>query len=288
MSLVTELAELSANKCFGGWQKRFSHRSKVLKCEMKFSVFIPDTDEPDSPLPTLYWLSGLTCTDENFVIKAGAQRIASELGIMLIMPDTSPRGDTIPDAADAAYDLGLGAGFYLNATQQPWRENYQMYDYVVEELPALIQKEFNVKEKSAIAGHSMGGHGALTIALSNMKRYCSVSAFAPIVTPTDCQWGQKAFSHYLGENQQDWQAYDSCALMRQQGKFLHIPMLVDQGLDDNFYHAQKLTRPLEQVAQEIGYKADFRYHEGYDHSYFFIASFIEEHMRFHGKYLAQQ
>jgi len=282
---ATGLAELSANKCFGGWQKRYSHKSAVLKCEMQFSVFIPPIADPNEKLPALYWLSGLTCTDENFSAKAGAQRVAAELGIMLIMPDTSPRGEHIPDASDAAYDLGLGAGFYLNATQEPWHEHYQMYDYIVEELPALINKEFRVKAKSAIAGHSMGGHGALTIALSNMKQYCSVSAFAPIVNPADCQWGQKAFKNYLGDNKKDWEAYDSCALMRQQGKFLHIPMLVDQGLDDNFYHTQKLTKPLEEVALEIGYEAEFRYHPGYDHSYFFIASFIEEHLRFHAKYL---
>jgi S-formylglutathione hydrolase len=276
MTVATEgangLAELGANKCFGGWQKRYSHKSAVLKCEMQFSVFIPPIVNRGEKLPALYWLSG-------------AQRVAAELGIMLIMPDTSPRGDHIPDATDAAYDLGLGAGFYLNATQEPWHEHYQMYDYIVEELPALINKEFNVKAKSAIAGHSMGGHGALIIALSNMKQYCSVSAFAPIVNPADCQWGQKAFNNYLGNNQRDWEAYDSCALMRQQGKFLHIPMLVDQGLDDNFYHTQKLTKPLESVALEIGYKAEFRYHAGYDHSYFFVASFIEEHLRFHAKHL---
>ena len=279
------LAELSANKCFGGWQKRYSHKSKSLKCEMQFSVFIPPITEPDTKLPVLYWLSGLTCTDENFAVKAGAQRIAAQLGIMLVMPDTSPRGDHIPDAVDAAYDLGLGAGFYLNATQEPWHEHYQMYDYIVEELPAVINQQFKVKAKSAIAGHSMGGHGALTIALSNMKKYCSVSAFAPIVNPSDCQWGQKAFNHYLGDEPKNWEAYDSCMLMRQQGEFLHIPMLVDQGLDDNFYHTQKLTKPLEEVALEIGYDAEFRYHPGYDHSYFFIASFIEEHLRFHAKYL---
>jgi S-formylglutathione hydrolase len=284
----TGLAELSANKCFGGWQKRYSHKSNVLKCEMQFSVFIPPITDPNEKLPALYWLSGLTCSDENFSAKSGAQRIAAELGIMLIMPDTSPRGEHIPDAADAAYDLGLGAGFYLNATQEPWREHYQMYDYIVEELPALIKKEFRVKEKAAIAGHSMGGHGALIIALSNIKQYCSVSAFAPIVNPSDCQWGQKAFSHYLGDNQTDWEAYDSCALMRQQGQFLHIPMLVDQGLDDNFYHTQKLTKPLENIALEIGYTAEFNYHTGYDHSYFFIASFIENHLRFHGEHLLKQ
>ncbi|MFT2090536.1 S-formylglutathione hydrolase [Paraglaciecola sp. 2405UD69-4] len=285
MTAITELAELSANKCFGGTQKQFSHRSKVLNCEMKFSVFIPPRLTPDQKMPVLYWLSGLTCTDENFATKAGAQRVAAKLGIMLVMPDTSPRGETIPDAADGAYDLGLGAGFYVNATEQPWQENYQMYDYIVDELPSLIKKEFKVKAKAAIAGHSMGGHGALIIALSNMKQYCSVSAFAPIVNPSECQWGQKAFKHYLGSNTQDWEAYDSCALMRQQGSFLHIPILIDQGLDDNFFHTQKLTSPLEQVAKDINYKAQFRYHAGYDHSYFFIASFIEEHLSFHAEHL---
>lgn len=285
MTRSTGLAELSANKCFGGWQKRYSHQSKVLNCEMQFSVFMPPIADSDAKIPALYWLSGLTCNDENFVTKAGAQRVAAELGIMLIIPDTSPRGDNVPDAADGAYDLGLGAGFYVNATQEPWNSHYKMYDYIVEELPALLNKEFKVKDKAAIAGHSMGGHGALTIALSNIKRYCSVSAFAPIVNPADCQWGQKAFSHYLGDNKDTWADYDSCALLKQQGSFLHIPMLVDQGLDDNFYHTQKLTKPLETVALEIGYNAEFRYHPGYDHSYFFIASLIEEHLRFHAKYL---
>jgi len=252
---------------------------------MHFSVFIPPQKKADEKLPVLYWLSGLTCTDENFSTKAGAQRIAAELGIMLVMPDTSPRGEHVTDAADAAYDLGLGAGFYINATQTPWTDHYHMYDYIVDELPALISREFKIKDKVAIAGHSMGGHGALIIALSNMKRYCSVSAFAPIVNPMECQWGQKAFSHYLGGNKQDWLAYDSCALMRQQGQFLHIPMLVDQGLDDNFYVSQKLTKPLEEVAKSINYQADFRYHSGYDHSYYFISSFIEDHLRFHARYL---
>lgn len=285
MPKVTGLAELSSNKCFGGWQKRFSHRSDVLDCDMQFSVYVPPAGEKDIKLPVLYWLSGLTCTDENFSTKAGAQRVAAELGIMLVMPDTSPRGEDVADAEDGAYDLGSGAGFYLNATQAPWNKHYHMYDYVVEELPELINKEFRVKPKAAIAGHSMGGHGALTIALSNVKRYSSVSAFAPIVSPADCHWGQKAFSHYLGDDKLDWLQYDSCALMRQQGQFLQIPMLVDQGLDDNFYHAQKLSKPLENIAKELNYPAEFRYHPGYDHSYFFIASFIEDHLRFHAKHL---
>jgi S-formylglutathione hydrolase len=282
---VTGLAELSSSKCFGGWQKRFSHHSKILNCDMQFSVYIPPVAAQDIKLPVLYWLSGLTCNDENFVLKAGAQRVAAELGIMLVVPDTSPRGEDVPDAEDAAYDLGKGAGFYVNATQAPWDTHYHMYDYIVSELPELIQKEFRVKPKAAISGHSMGGHGALTIALSNVKHFTSVSAFAPIVSPSECQWGQKAFGRYLGNDQSEWRQYDSCALMRQQGKFLQLPMLVDQGLDDNFFHAQKLSKPLEEIAKELNYPAEFRYHTGYDHSYFFIASFIEDHLRFHAKYL---
>jgi S-formylglutathione hydrolase len=285
MTAVPGLAELSSKRCFGGWQKRFSHHSDALNCDMQFSVFVPPAGEKDLKLPVLYWLSGLTCNDENFATKACAQRIAAELGIMLVMPDTSPRGEDVPDAEDGAYDLGLGAGFYVNATQAPWNKHYHMYDYIVDELPALINSEFKVKPKAAIAGHSMGGHGALTIALSNIKHYTSVSAFAPIVNPVQCLWGQKAFSHYLGDDKRDWLQYDSCTLMRQQGPFLTIPMLVDQGLDDNFYHVQKLSKPLEDITRELNYPAEFRYHPGYDHSYFFIASFIEDHLRFHAKYL---
>lgn len=286
-SVTSSANEVSANRCFGGWQKRFSHQSSVLNCEMYFSVYLPPAAELDRPLPVVYWLSGLTCTDENFVTKAGAQRVASELGIMLVIPDTSPRGDAVPDADDQAYDLGLGAGFYVNATQAPWAEHYRMYDYIVDELPSLIQQQFQVQPKAAIAGHSMGGHGALMIALSNVKRFSSVSAFSPIVNPMDCPWGQKAFKHYLGDDKSEWQQYDSCELMRQQGQFLQLPMLIDQGLADDFYQHQKLAKPLEAIAQEINYPAEFRYHEGYDHSYFFISSFIEDHLRFHAKHLAE-
>lgn len=286
-SVTSSANEVSANRCFGGWQKRFSHQSAVLNCEMYFSVYLPPAAELAKPLPVVYWLSGLTCTDENFVTKAGAQRVASELGIMLVIPDTSPRGDAVPDADDQAYDLGLGAGFYVNATQAPWAEHYRMYDYIVDELPSLVQQQFQVQPKAAIAGHSMGGHGALMIALSNVKRFSSVSAFSPIVNPVDCPWGQKAFKHYLGDDKSEWQQYDSCELMRQQGQFLQLPMLIDQGLADDFYQHQKLAKPLEAIAQEINYPAEFRYHEGYDHSYFFISSFIEDHLRFHAKHLAE-
>jgi S-formylglutathione hydrolase len=282
---MSELSLISANKLFGGWQKRFKHQSTSVNCTMHFSVYLPPQAEKNTALPVLYWLSGLTCTDENCVIQAGAQRIAAELGMILVMPDTSPRGEGVSDAYDGAYDLGLGAGFYLNATQPPWDSHYQMYDYVVTELPALIKANFNVNSKAAISGHSMGGHGALVIALSNLQRYTSVSALAPIVNPLNCPWGQKALGHYLGEDKTHWPLYDACCLMAEQAGVLTLPMLVDQGLADDFLTTQKLTRPLEEVAKKVKYPAEFRYHEGYDHSYFFIASFIEEHLRFHAKYL---
>ncbi|MDO6558489.1 S-formylglutathione hydrolase [Paraglaciecola chathamensis] len=285
-SVTSSANEVSANRCFGGWQKRFSHQSSVLNCEMHFSVYLPPAAELGKPLPVVYWLSGLTCTDENFVTKAGAQRVASELGLILVMPDTSPRGNGVPDAEDKAYDLGLGAGFYVNATQAPWNEHYRMYDYIIDELPSLIQQRFHVQSTAAISGHSMGGHGALMIALSNVKRFSSVSAFSPIVNPADCPWGEKAFSHYLGDDKSEWQQYDSCELMRQQGHFLQLPMLIDQGLADDFYQNQKLAKPLESIAQEMNYPAEFRYHKGYDHSYYFISTFIEDHLRFHAKHLS--
>lgn len=282
---MSTLELVASNKCFGGWQKRYKHRSDTLNCDMHFSIYLPPQVEKPSASPVLYWLSGLTCTDENFVTKAGAQRIAAELGMIIVMPDTSPRGEEVPDADDAAYDLGLGAGFYLNATEAPWSSHYHMYDYIVDELPALIKNNFNITPKAAIAGHSMGGHGALIIGLSNMQRYTSISAFAPIVNPTECDWGKKAFSHYLGDEKAQWMQYDACHLMTEQGKYLQLPLRVDQGMEDDFLMTQKLTMPLEVVATELGYPGEFHYHPGYDHSYFFIASLIEEHLRFHAKHL---
>lgn len=282
---MSAIEQVSANKSFGGWQKRFKHVSSTLNCDMHFSVYLPPQADQESALPVVYWLSGLTCTDENFVTKSGAQRIAAELGLVLVMPDTSPRGEDVPDDEQKAYDLGLGAGFYLNATQPPWDKHYHMYDYVVDELPKIINQHFNVKQKAAIAGHSMGGHGALIIGLSNMQKYASISAFAPIVNPAECDWGIKAFKHYLGEDKTQWMAYDACNLMTEQGKYLKIPLKIDQGMEDDFLMTQKLTMPLEVVATEIGFPAEFRYQPGYDHSYFFIASFIEDHLRFHAKHL---
>lgn len=281
---MSQLTELSAVKCFGGWQKRFSHASQALNCTMQFSVYLPPQAKQGQALPVLYWLSGLTCSDENFSSKAGAQRAAAELGIILIIPDTSPRGDGVPDAPDGAYDLGLGAGFYVNATQAPWAQHYRMYDYIADELPQLCEANFKLG-KAAIAGHSMGGHGALIMALRNPSRYSSVSAFAPIVNPSECPWGQKALTAYLGEDRNQWQQYDACALLNDLGQNWTMPMLIDQGLADNFLDSQELSRPLQAVCEQHGVPAEFRYHADYDHSYYFIATFIEDHLRFHAAHL---
>jgi S-formylglutathione hydrolase len=273
---------LEEHHCFEGRQQRWRHDSTVLNCAMTFSVFLPPEDGVSRP-PVLYWLSGLTCNDENFTTKAGAQRIAAELGIVLVMPDTSPRGDDVAD--DAGYDLGKGAGFYLNATQQPWASHYRMYDYLRDELPALIQKTFAVSERCAISGHSMGGHGALIMALKNPGRFTSVSAFAPIVNPTQVPWGQKAFSHYLGDDAAAWQEWDSCALMLASQEENAIPTLIDQGDADQFLANQLQPAVLAEAARQTAWPMTLRIQPGYDHSYYFMASFIEDHLRFHAKHL---
>ncbi|GAA0856988.1 S-formylglutathione hydrolase [Aliiglaciecola litoralis] len=283
---MASLELIASTNCFGGQQQRYQHHSEVLNCDMKLSVFVPPQVQLSHRLPVLFWLSGLTCNDENFITKAGAQRVAAELGMILVAPDTSPRGDEVAD--DEGYDLGKGAGFYVNATQAPWDSHYKMYDYIVEELPALIRDTFHCKAKFSIAGHSMGGHGALVIGLSNVQQYMSVSAFAPIVNPMACDWGKKALTAYLGEDKTSWQQYDACHLLQQQGQFLQVPMLIDQGLADDFLDSQKLTRPFEQIAKQINYPAEINYHSGYDHSYYFIASFIENHLRFHYRHLMSQ
>lgn len=277
------MEKVSDVKCCWGFQQRFSHRSEVLDCDMHFSVFVPPQVE-DRRVPVLYWLSGLTCTDENFVIKAGAQRYASEHGIAIVAPDTSPRGDQVPDDPEEAYDFGKGAGFYLNATQSPWSAHYHMYDYVVTELPGLVREGFKFEHDSvSIFGHSMGGHGALTIALKNPGVYRSVSAFSPIVSPSTVPWGEKAFSHYLGEDRSTWAAHDTCALIRAGAE--HLPTLVDQGTDDDFLEEQLQTTLLEQACEAADFPATIRYQPGYDHSYFFIASFIGSHIAFHSQAL---
>ena len=277
------MEKLSANKCFGGWHEQYSHASASLSCQMRFAVYLPPQVADGQKVPVLYWLSGLTCTDENFMQKAGAQRIAAELGIALVVPDTSPRGEGVPD--DDNYDLGQGAGFYLNATQPPWDRHYRMYDYLVKELPELIEMTFPVTDKRAIAGHSMGGHGALTVALKNPERYVSVSAFSPISNPMNSPWGQKAFTAYLGKDKEVWRNHDASELIKKALK--PVPAMVDQGEADNFLDEQLKPHVLEAVTQASNYPLVLRCHEGYDHSYYFIASFIEEHLRFHAAHFAE-
>ncbi|EIQ7411473.1 S-formylglutathione hydrolase [Escherichia coli] len=273
---------LEEHRCFEGWQQRWRHDSSTLNCPMTFSIFLPPPRD-HTPPPVLYWLSGLTCNDENFTTKAGAQRVATELGIVLVMPDTSPRGEQV--ANDDGYDLGQGAGFYLNATQLPWATHYRMYDYLRDELPALIQSQFNVSDRCAISGHSMGGHGALIMALKNPGKYTSVSAFAPIVNPCSVPWGIKAFSSYLGEDKNAWLEWDSCALMYASNAQDAIPTLIDQGDNDQFLADQLQPTVLAEAARQKAWPMTLRIQPGYDHSYYFIASFIEDHLRFHAQYL---
>ena len=277
------IESLSVNKSFGGWHKQYSHYSQTLNCTMRFAVYLPPQASKGQEVPVVYWLSGLTCSDENFMQKAGAQAIAAELGIAIVAPDTSPRGDEVAD--DESYDLGQGAGFYLNATQAPWNNHFQMYDYVVDELPTLIESTFPVSNKRSIAGHSMGGHGALTIAMRNPERYSSVSAFSPICNPMNCPWGQKAFTAYLGKDTDAWRAHDASELMRQATKF--VPARVDQGESDNFLVEQLQPEVLQAAANVSGYPLELSLHEGYDHSYYFIASFIEAQLQFHARHLSQ-
>ena len=275
--------KLTSNKIFGGLQQQFRHQSESLNCTMEFSIFLPPQADTKK-VPVLYWLSGLTCTDQNFVTKAGAQQFAAEHGIAIVCPDTSPRGEDVPDDSEGAWDFGKGAGFYVNATQKPWSTHYKMYDYVTMELPKLINSKFNVDAKRcSISGHSMGGHGALVIALNNPENYQSVSAFSPIASPMNCPWGEKALGHYLGVNKEAWSTYDSCELIKSATE--QLPVLVDQGSADNFLEEQLKTPLLEQACQKANYPINIRYQNGYDHSYYFIASFIGEHIAFHAKHL---
>ncbi|KHT24601.1 S-formylglutathione hydrolase [Pectobacterium brasiliense] len=281
--MTSSLELLEEHRMFGGWQQRYRHVSETLNTAMTFSIYLPPTQD-DTPPPVLYWLSGLTCNDENFTTKAGAQRVASELGLVLVMPDTSPRGDGVAD--DAGYDLGQGAGFYVNATQAPWAAHYRMYDYISSELPALIQQHFNVNRRQSISGHSMGGHGALMLALRNPDQFQSASAFAPIVNPSQVPWGRKALTAYLGEDETQWLQYDSCHLLTNSQK--KLPMLVDQGDCDQFLPDQLQPAKLEELAGQYDWPLTLRTQSGYDHSYFFIASFIEDHLRFHARYLLEE
>lgn len=270
----------SQQKCFGGEQGYFEHQSRTTGTPMRFSLFLPPRGK--RPAPLLWWLSGLTCNEDNFTVKAGAQRLAAELGLAIIAPDTSPRGEVVPD--DNAYDLGQGAGFYLDATEDPWAENYSMYSYLRDELPEVVQNNFDLDmERQAIAGHSMGGHGALIMALKNPGRFASVSAFAPIVAPASVPWGEKALAAYLGTDKAKWRAWDACALIEDGART--SPILVDQGSADPFLAEQLQPERLNEACSAAGIDLKLRMQDGYDHSYFFIASFIGDHLRFHMDHL---
>ncbi|NUE66028.1 S-formylglutathione hydrolase [Snodgrassella sp. ESL0253] len=276
---MAEITLLATHKLFNGEQRRYRHYSRYNQCDMTFSVYLPSRALQGYQLPVVYCLGGLTCTDENFSVKSGAQRFAAEWGIVLVMPDTSPRGADVANAD--IYSLGQGAGFYVNATQQPWAQHYQMYDYVVTELPELIEKHFPVNEQRSLCGHSMGGHGALMIALKNPQRYLAVSAFAPIAHPSAGAWGQEAFTTYLGSNQADWAAYDSTELLTQNSPSL--PILIDQGSVDEYYPAQLHPQDFVQAARSKGINIRYHLRENYDHSYYFVSTFIESHISFHAE-----
>lgn len=276
------MERLERHAVFAGWQEVYKHQATTLKCAMNFSVYIPPHAAGEK-LPVLYWLSGLTCNEQNFITKAGAQKYAAQHKIILVAPDSSPRGEGVVD--DAAYDLGQGAGFYLNATEAPWAEHYQMYDYIVDELPALIDANFPSNGQQSIMGHSMGGHGALLIGLRNPERYQSISAFAPIVAPTQVPWGKKAFTAYLGTDETLWKAYDAVELV--QASQVQLPILIDQGGADNFLAEQLKPELFVQACNNRDYPLTLNIQEGYDHSYYFIASFIEQHIHFHANFLVK-
>ncbi|MCP9839499.1 S-formylglutathione hydrolase [Synechococcus sp. J7-Johnson] len=280
------LTLLSENRSFAGSHRRYRHQSGVLDCAMTLAVYLPPQALSGATVPALYWLSGLTCTDENFMQKAGAHRLAASLGLALIAPDTSPRGPEVPGDPDAAWDFGHGAGFYLNASEVPWARHYRMHDYVVEELPALLERDLPLNGRRGVSGHSIGGHGALVCALRNPGFYLSVSAFAPISHPSHCPWGEKAFSRYLGPDRSRWSAWDACDLIASAPE--RLPLLVDQGLDDPFLESQLRPDDLEEAARAAGHPLQLRRQSGYDHSYFFIASFIDDHLRHHAAALLPQ
>ena len=272
---------LSTTACFEGEHRRYRHTSADLGCDMEFAVFLPPAAVGSQPrkVPVLYWLSGLTCTDQNFMQKAGAQKRAARLGMAIVCPDTSPRGLGLP-GEDDSYDFGSGAGFYINATEQPWAPHYRMYDYVTRELPQLVEAELPVTDRRSISGHSMGGHGALICALKNPGHYASVSAFAPISNPTECAWGQKAFTGYLGEDRSRWEEWDATLLIPTARE--RLPLLIDQGTADEFLETQLNPEALADACEKAHHHINLRMHRGYDHSYFFIASFIDDHLDHHG------
>ena len=277
---------ISEHASFGGKTGFYRHSSSVNSCTMQFAVFTPP-QAAGGPVPVLTYLAGLTCSEETFMIKAGAQRVAAELGVMLVAPDTSPRGEDVPDDPDGAWDFGLGAGFYLNATEAPWSQHYRMYDYVTAELPAVVGDSFPADlSRQGITGHSMGGHGALTIGLNNPDLYRSVSAFAPICNPVNCPWGQKAFSHYLGDDREAWRNYDASELVRSLDRLPDAPVLIDQGTADQFLEQELKPELLEAACAARNMALELRRHEDYDHGYYFISTFIEDHLRHHASILA--
>jgi S-formylglutathione hydrolase len=276
------MKKIESVKEFGGYLERYSHQSSVNHCEMVFSIYLPP-QAAHKKVPALYWLSGLTCTDDNVRTKAGMQRYAAELGLALIFPDTSPRGADVVDYPDR-YDLGKGAGFYVDATQPPFTKNYNMYSYIVDELPELIEANFAViSGVKSISGHSMGGHGALICALKNPDNYRSVSAFSPICNPSICDWGKGCFSAYLGADERDWENYDAVSLIKNGATVEHI--LVDQGLADEFLAEQLYSKNLKDACTVKKVPLELRMQDGYDHSYHFISSFIGEHLLYHSNYL---
>ncbi len=277
------MQRIESHVCFGGTQEVWTHASSALSCDMRFGIYLPPQARREA-CPVLYWLSGLTCSEQNFITKAGAQRYAAEHGIILVAPDTGPRGEGVADAD--GYDIGLGASFYVNATQAPWSGHYRMHEYVVDELPALVDECFATSTARAISGHSMGGHGALVIALRNPGRYRSVSAFAPIVAPSRVSWGEKAFSAYLGDDRATWREWDAVELIASARE--RLPLLVDQGDADEYLATQLKPQLLQAACDAAGYPLQLRMQPGYDHSYNFIASFIGEHIAWHADALKAQ
>jgi S-formylglutathione hydrolase len=277
------LTLIKQHASFGGTLSFYSHWSESCSCTLNFSIYLPPESSHSTALPVLYFLAGLTCTEENFMAKAGAQQYAAEHGLVLVAPDTSPRNCGIPGEEDD-WDLGTGAGFYVDATEAPWSTHYRIYTYVTEELPALVAENFNIDPtRQGICGHSMGGHGALVCGLRNSDRYQSISAFAPIAAPSQCPWGQKAFRHYLGENHADWANYDATELVKASTD--DLPILIDQGLADSFLAEQLRPDLLIAACEQVGRSITYRAQPGYDHSYYFIATFIEDHIRFHARHL---
>ncbi len=274
------MERIEQRACFGGQQEVWKHASPTLDCEMRFGIYLPP-QAASGKLPVLYWLSGLTCTEQNFITKAGAQRYAAEHGVIVVAPDTSPRGPGVADAD--AYDLGQGAGFYVNATQAPWAAHFRMYDYIVQELPALIEAHFPASDARGISGHSMGGHGALIAALKNPGRYRSVSAFSPIVAPSRTPWGEKALGAYLGDDREAWKTWDASELVATASE--RLPLLVDQGEADEFLADRLRPELLEAACTAAGHPLQLRMRAGYDHSYYFVSSFIGEHIAYHARAL---